>query len=201
MAYRHAAKPCIGLIVFVFYLAARWFQITVKRLTRRHRQARNLVLGRLSPGNCHLVYICRVIHRHTDIRYGDLFNCWASAVWQFGFAFRDILPKLSSRYPDFLWLSCSGSTTRFVFKEFEERLKTSDARHDNQNLAMSLYCHSELSCSLLPLIMASKPPPEYDVGIWLRRRYRLGEAVNAGSNPQRERGLERSGLTLAGTCG
>lgn len=43
----------LALIVFIiFFFAARWLKLIVKRLTRRHRQARNLgmVLGRLAQG-------------------------------------------------------------------------------------------------------------------------------------------------------
>ncbi|WP_439566664.1 mechanosensitive ion channel family protein, partial [Gloeocapsopsis crepidinum] len=43
----------LALIVFIlFFFAARWLKLLVKRLTRRHRQARNLgmVLGRLAQG-------------------------------------------------------------------------------------------------------------------------------------------------------
>ena len=36
----------LALIVFVlFFFAARWLKLLVKRLTRRHRQVRNLGMG------------------------------------------------------------------------------------------------------------------------------------------------------------
>lgn len=43
----------LAIIVFaLFFIAARVFKTSVRRLTRRHRQARNLgmVLGRLAQG-------------------------------------------------------------------------------------------------------------------------------------------------------
>ncbi|PSB64544.1 mechanosensitive ion channel protein MscS, partial [Chroococcidiopsis cubana CCALA 043] len=37
-----------AIVFFIFFFVARWLKLLVKRLTRRHRQARNLgmVLGR-----------------------------------------------------------------------------------------------------------------------------------------------------------
>jgi hypothetical protein len=45
---RHAAKYGVGVNrLHTFFFVARWLKLLVKRLTRRHRQARNLgmVLG------------------------------------------------------------------------------------------------------------------------------------------------------------
>ena len=61
----------LAFVVFIlFFFVARWLKSIVKRLTRKHRQARNLgmVLGRLAQGNCAPNWvICRIINRNSDI--------------------------------------------------------------------------------------------------------------------------------------
>ena len=85
----------VALIVFgLFYLIGRLVKWLVKRLTRRHRQARNLglVLGRLSEGTIILiglfVALAVVI---PSFKVGQLINLLGISGVAFGFAFRDIL--------------------------------------------------------------------------------------------------------------
>jgi small conductance mechanosensitive channel len=85
----------LALIAFlVFFFAARWLKIFVKRLTRKHRQARNLgmVLGRLAQGTVILIglFVALSIIIPT-FRAGDLVQLLGISGVAIGFAFRDIL--------------------------------------------------------------------------------------------------------------
>lgn len=85
----------LAAIVFIaFFLAARWLKMLVKRLTRRHRQARNLgmVLGRLAQGVVILIglFVALSIVIPT-FRAGDLVQLLGISGVAIGFAFRDIL--------------------------------------------------------------------------------------------------------------
>jgi small-conductance mechanosensitive channel len=85
----------LALIVFaVFFFAARWLKLLVKRLTRRHQQARNLgmVLGRLAQGTVILVglFVALSIVVPT-FKAGDLVQLLGISGVAIGFAFRDIL--------------------------------------------------------------------------------------------------------------
>jgi len=85
----------LALIVFsLFFFAARWLKILVKRVTRRHRQARNLgmVLGRLAQGAVILIglFVALSIVVPT-FRAGDLVQLLGISGVAIGFAFRDIL--------------------------------------------------------------------------------------------------------------
>jgi small conductance mechanosensitive channel len=82
-------------IVFIaFFFAARWLKILVKRLTRKHRQARNLgmVLGRLAQGVVILIglFVALSIVIPT-FQAGDLVQLLGISGVAIGFAFRDIL--------------------------------------------------------------------------------------------------------------
>lgn len=90
----------LALIVFVaFFFAACWLKIVVKRLTRRHRQARNLgmVLGRLAQGTVILIglFVALSIIVPT-FRAGDLVQLLGISGVAIGFAFRDILQNFLS---------------------------------------------------------------------------------------------------------
>lgn len=90
----------LALIVFaVFFFAARWLKWVVKRLTRRHRQARSLgmVLGRLAQGIVILVglFVALSIVIPT-FRAGDLVQLLGISGVAIGFAFRDILQNFLS---------------------------------------------------------------------------------------------------------
>ena len=96
----------LALIVFIlFFFAARWLKLVVKRLTRRHRQARNLgmVLGRLAQGAVILIglFVALSIIIPT-FRAGDLVQLLGISGVAIGFAFRDILQNFLGRYPDFV---------------------------------------------------------------------------------------------------
>jgi uncharacterized membrane protein len=85
----------LAAIVFIaFFFAARWLKMLVKRLTRRHRQARNLgmVLGRLAQGIVILIglFVALSIVIPT-FRAGDLVQLLGISGVAIGFAFRDIL--------------------------------------------------------------------------------------------------------------
>ncbi|MEW5857542.1 MAG: mechanosensitive ion channel family protein [Cyanobacteriota bacterium] len=85
----------LAIIVFaLFFIAASVFKSSVRRLTRRHRQARNLgmVLGRLAQGLIILVglFIALSIVIPT-FQAGDLVQLLGISGVAIGFAFRDIL--------------------------------------------------------------------------------------------------------------
>ncbi|WP_017720517.1 mechanosensitive ion channel family protein [Kamptonema formosum] len=85
----------LALIVFaLFWWAGKGFRMLVKRLTRRHRQARNLglVLGRLSQGITILIglFVALSIVIPT-FKAGDLVQLLGISGVAIGFAFRDIL--------------------------------------------------------------------------------------------------------------
>jgi small-conductance mechanosensitive channel len=85
----------LALIVFaIFWFAARGLKSLVKRLTRRHRQARNLglVLGRLSQGVVILIGLFVALSIVIpSFKVGDLVQLLGISGVAFGFAFRDIL--------------------------------------------------------------------------------------------------------------
>jgi small-conductance mechanosensitive channel len=85
----------LALIVFaIFWLAAVAFKSVVKRLTRRHRQARNLglVLGRLSQGVVILIGLFVALSIVIpSFKAGDLVQLLGISGVAIGFAFRDIL--------------------------------------------------------------------------------------------------------------
>ncbi len=85
----------LAVIVFaIFFFGARWFKFLVKRLTRRHRQARNLgmVLGRLAQGIIILIglFVALSVVIPT-FKAGDLVQLLGISGVAIGFAFRDIL--------------------------------------------------------------------------------------------------------------
>lgn len=85
----------LAIIVFaLFYLAGKNIRSLVKRLTRRHRQARNLglVLGRLSQGITILVGLFVALSIVIpSFKAGDLVQLLGISGVAIGFAFRDIL--------------------------------------------------------------------------------------------------------------
>ena len=81
----------MAVIVFIiFFLVARWLKLLVKRLTRRHRQARNLgmVLGRLAQGTVILLglFVALSIVVPT-FKAGDLVQLLGISGVAIGFAF------------------------------------------------------------------------------------------------------------------
>lgn len=85
----------LALIVFlIFFLVAGWLKFLVKRVTRRHRQARNLglVLGRLSQGITVLIGLFVALSIVIpSFKAGDLIQLLGISGVAIGFAFRDIL--------------------------------------------------------------------------------------------------------------
>jgi len=200
----HAAKPCIGLDCLLCLLfAARWLKLLVKRLTRRHRQARNLgmVLGRLSQGIVILVGLfvaLSIVIPTFKGRFGSIAGHQRCGNW---FRLPRYPPKLSSWYPD------SSEPFRLddqiVFKEFEGTVENIQTRattirtYDGRRIVIP---NSELFTNSVTVNTAFENRRLSTMSA-LRRRHRLGEAVNAGSNPQRERGLEIRPDAGGGTCG
>ena len=85
----------LAIIVFsIFFFIARLLKSSVKRLTRRHRQARNLglVLGRLSQGITILIGLFVALSIIIpSFKAGDLIQLLGISGVAIGFAFRDIL--------------------------------------------------------------------------------------------------------------
>lgn len=85
----------LAIIVFaLFYLAGKSIRSLVKRLTRKHQQARNLglVLGRLSQGITILVGLFVALSIVIpSFKAGDLVQLLGISGVAIGFAFRDIL--------------------------------------------------------------------------------------------------------------
>lgn len=90
----------LAIVVFtLFYLAGRSMRSLVKRLTRKHRQARNLglVLGRLSQGITILVGLFVALSIVIpSFKAGDLVQLLGISGVAIGFAFRDILQNFLS---------------------------------------------------------------------------------------------------------
>lgn len=92
-----ALLPNLGLalIVFVlFFIFSKFLKFLVKRLTRRHRQARNLglVLGRLCQWSMMIagLFVALSIVAPT-FQFGDLIQLLGIGGVAIGFAFRDVL--------------------------------------------------------------------------------------------------------------
>jgi len=121
----------LALIVFVaFFFAARWLKIVVKRLTRRHRQARNLgmVLGRLAQGIVILIglFVALSIVVPT-FRAGDLVQLLGISGVAIGFAFRDILQNFLSGIL-ILLTEPFQIDDQIVFKGFEGTVENIETR-------------------------------------------------------------------------
>jgi len=149
------------IVFFVFLFAARWLKLLVKRLTRRHRQARNLgmVLGRLSQGIVILVglFVSIVI---PTFKAEIWFNCWASAVWQL------VSPSaISSKLSSLILILLSRSTPRIVSSgrtvENIQTRATTIRTYDGRRIVIP---NSELFTNSVT-VNTAKPPPGYDVGI------------------------------------
>jgi small-conductance mechanosensitive channel len=82
------------IVFFLFYFAARALKSLVKRVTKKHRHARNLglVLGRLSQGIIILVGLFIALSIVIpSFKVGDLIQLLGISGVAIGFAFRDIL--------------------------------------------------------------------------------------------------------------
>jgi small conductance mechanosensitive channel len=132
----------LALIVFaLFYLAGRGIRSLVRRLTRRHRQARNLglVLGRLSQGITILVGLFVALSIVIpSFKAGDLVQLLGISGVAIGFAFRDILQNFLAGIL-ILLTEPFQIDDQIVFKNFEgtveniqtraTTIRTYDGRH------------------------------------------------------------------------
>lgn len=121
----------LALVVFIaFFFAARWLKLLVKRLTRRHRQARNLgmVLGRLAQGIVILIglFVALSIIIPT-FKAGDLIQLLGISGVAIGFAFRDILQNFLAGIL-ILLTEPFQIDDQIVFKDFEGTVENIQTR-------------------------------------------------------------------------
>jgi len=121
----------LAIVVFIiFFFAARWLKLLVKRLTRRHRQARNLgmVLGRLAQGAVILLglFVALSIVVPT-FRAGDLIQLLGISGVAIGFAFRDILQNFLAGIL-ILLTEPFKIEDQIVFKDFEGTVENIETR-------------------------------------------------------------------------
>jgi len=162
----------LALIVFtLFFFAARWLKVLVKRLTRRHRQARNLgmVLGRLVQGVVILVglFVALSIVIPT-FRAGDLVQLLGISGVAIGFAFRDILQNFLAGIL-ILLTEPFRIDDQIVFKDFEGTVENIETRattirtYDGRRIVIP---NSELFTNSVTVNTAFENRRlEYDVGI------------------------------------
>ncbi|MBD1888381.1 mechanosensitive ion channel family protein [Coleofasciculus sp. FACHB-SPT9] len=162
----------LALIVFaLFFFAARAIKATVRRLTRRHRQARNLglVLGRLSQGIVILVglFVSLSIVIPT-FKAGDLVQLLGISGVAIGFAFRDILQNFLAGIL-ILLTEPFQIDDQIVFKDFEGTVENIQTRattirtYDGRRIVIP---NSELFTNSVTVNTAFENRRlQYDVGI------------------------------------
>lgn len=162
----------LALIVFLlFFIAARWFKLVVKRLTRRHRQARNLgmVLGRLAQGSIILLglFVALSIVLPT-FQPGDLVQLLGISGVAIGFAFRDILQNFLAGIL-ILLTEPFQIDDQIVFKDFEGTVENIETRattirtYDGRRVVIP---NAELFTNSVTVNTAfENRRMEYDVGI------------------------------------
>lgn len=162
----------LALIVFIlFFFAARWLKLLVKRLTRRHQQARNLgmVLGRLAQGTVILVglFVALSIVIPT-FKAGDLVQLLGISGVAIGFAFRDILQNFLAGIL-ILLTEPFRIDDQIVFKDFEGTVENIETRattiktYDGRRIVIP---NSELFTNSVTVNTAFDARRiEYDVGI------------------------------------
>lgn len=162
----------LALIVFaIFFFAARWLKLVVKRLTRRHRQARNLgmVLGRLAQGIVILVglFVALSIVIPT-FKAGDLVQLLGISGVAIGFAFRDILQNFLAGIL-ILLTEPFRIDDQIVFKDFEGTVENIETRattirtYDGRRIVIP---NSELFTNSVTVNTAYENRRlEYDIGI------------------------------------
>ena len=159
------------IVFFIFFFAARWLKLIVKRLTRRHRQARNLgmVLGRLAQGAVILVglFVALSIVIPT-FKAGDLVQLLGISGVAIGFAFRDILQNFLSGIL-ILLTEPFQIDDQIVFKNFEGTVETIETRattirtYDNCRIVIP---NSELFTNSVTVKTAFENRRlQYDIGI------------------------------------
>ncbi|MBE9169757.1 mechanosensitive ion channel family protein [Pleurocapsales cyanobacterium LEGE 06147] len=162
----------LALIVFLlFFFVARWLKLLVKRLTRRHRQARNLgmVLGRLAQGTIILLglFVALSIVLPT-FRAGDLVQLLGISGVAIGFAFRDILQNFLAGIL-ILLTEPFQIDDQIVFKDFEGTVENIETRattirtYDGRRVVIP---NAELFTNSVTVNTAfENRRMEYDVGI------------------------------------
>lgn len=162
----------LAVIVFVlFFLAAREIKSLVKRLTRRHRQARNLgmVLGRLSQGAVILVGLFVALSIVLpSFQAADLVQLLGISGVAIGFAFRDILQNFLAGIL-ILLTEPFQIGDQIVFKNFEGTVENIETRattirtYDGRRIVIP---NSELFTNSVTVNTAfDNRRLEYDVGI------------------------------------
>ncbi|AFY89283.1 mechanosensitive ion channel family protein [Chroococcidiopsis thermalis] len=159
------------IVFFIFFFVARWLKLLVKRLTRRHRQARNLgmVLGRLAQGAVILLglFVALSIVVPT-FRAGDLVQLLGISGVAIGFAFRDILQNFLAGIL-ILLTEPFKIEDQIVFKDFEGTVENIETRattirtYDGRRIVIP---NSELFTNSVTVNTAFDARRiEYDVGI------------------------------------
>jgi len=162
----------LALIVFaIFWFVARGLKSLVKRLTRRHRQARNLglVLGRLSQGIVILVGLFVALSIVIpSFKAGDLIQLLGISGVAIGFAFRDILQNFLAGIL-ILLTEPFQIDDQIVFKDFEGTVENIQTRattirtYDGRRIVIP---NSELFTNPVTVNTAFEHRRlEYDVGI------------------------------------
>ena len=162
----------LALIVFaIFFFLGRAVKRTVRRLTRHHRQARNLglVLGRLAQGIIVLVglFVALSIVIPT-FKAGDLVQLLGISGVAIGFAFRDILQNFLAGIL-ILLTEPFRIDDQIVFKNFEGTVENIETRattirtYDGRRIVIP---NAELFTNAVTVNTAfDKRRTEYDVGI------------------------------------
>lgn len=162
----------LAIIVFaIFFFVARLIKRTVRRLTRRHRQARNLglVLGRLAQGVTVLtglfIALSIVI---PSLQASDLIQLLGISGVAIGFAFRDILQNFLAGIL-ILLTEPFQIEDQIVFKSFEGTVEQIQTRatiirtYDGRRIVIP---NSELFTNSVTVNTAFENRRlEYDVGI------------------------------------
>lgn len=159
------------IVFFLFFFAARSIKSLVKRLTRRHRQARNLgmVLGRLAQGIVILVglFVALSIVIPT-FKAGDLVQLLGISGVAIGFAFRDILQNFLAGIL-ILLTEPFRIDDQIVFKDFEGTVENIQTRattirtYDGRRIVIP---NSELFTNSVTVNTAFENCRlEYDIGI------------------------------------
>jgi len=162
----------LALIVFaIFFFLGRAIKRTVRRVTRHHRQARNLglVLGRLAQGIIVLVglFVALSIVIPT-FKAGDLIQLLGISGVAIGFAFRDILQNFLAGIL-ILLTEPFQIDDQIVFKNFEGTVENIETRattiltYDGRRIVIP---NAELFTNAVTVNTAfDKRRTEYDVGI------------------------------------
>lgn len=162
----------LALIVFaIFFFLGRAIKRTVRRVTRHHRQARNLglVLGRLAQGIIVLVglFIALSIVIPT-FKAGDLVQLLGISGVAIGFAFRDILQNFLAGIL-ILLTEPFQIDDQIVFKNFEGTVENIETRattirtYDGRRIVIP---NAELFTNAVTVNTAfDQRRMEYDVGI------------------------------------